>query len=230
MTNTNLESAKDLLTRSKALLLDFDGTICNRDDLNVSVFKKIFNDSFGLEFSRKDFVEHISGRGSEEGITEFLRKNDIGKFDSKELNKSFIEEKHKLLDANIKDNVYLIPGIEELLKFAKENNKVCLIVTSSTEEYVKKILSYFKIVNYFEKVFDRHSIVNGKPSPDIFRKAIEYTGFNQGECIAFEDSIFGLKAAKSAQLFTVGVLNRGWNEEFVYDLADIVIEDYRELL
>jgi beta-phosphoglucomutase-like phosphatase (HAD superfamily) len=64
----------------------------------------------------------------------------------------------------------------------------------------------------------------------MFLQAIEYTGLDDDECIAFEDSLFGLRSAQAAELFTIGILNDGWNDEFVYELADIVIESYEELL
>jgi len=105
-----------------------------------------------------------------------------------------------------------------------------LVVTSSHYDYVKKILGHFGLFQYFEKVYDRGTIKRGKPNADVFLQAIEYTGLSKEECLAFEDSLFGLKAAKGAELYTIGILNKGWNEEFVYDFADVVIEDYEELI
>lgn len=64
----------------------------------------------------------------------------------------------------------------------------------------------------------------------MFLKGVNYTELDIEECMAFEDSLFGLMSAKGADLYTVGILNDGWNDEFVYDLADVVIEDYGELI
>jgi len=73
-------------------------------------------------------------------------------------------------------------------------------------------------------------VIRGKPAPDGFIKGVEYLGLKVDECIAFEDSFYGLQSAKGAGLFTIGVLNRGWNDDFVYQLADFVIESYTELI
>ena len=47
---------------------------------------------------------------------------------------------------------------------------------------------------------------------------------------SFEDSFFGLQSAKGAGIFTIGILNRGWNDDFVYQLSDFVIDDYNKLI
>ncbi len=220
--------AKVLVRDAKAHLFDFDGTVANLDNLHVDIFGNIFRDGFGLEFTRHDFMKYISGRGSEDGIREYLEINGINEFDEVKINDMFTSIKRDTLEGSMMNDIYLLPGIEKFLE--SNRTRTSVIVTSSKKEYVEKILSYFEIYGYFEKVFDRDSITNGKPHPDVFLKAVEYTGFNINECIAFEDSLFGLRSAKSANLFTVGILNPGWNDEFVYDLADIVVEDYRELL
>ena len=54
-------------------------------------------------------------------------------------------------------------------------------------------------------------------------------GYTETECVAFEDS-FGLQSAKGAGIFTIGILNSGWNDDFVYQLSDFVIDDYRVLI
>jgi beta-phosphoglucomutase-like phosphatase (HAD superfamily) len=42
-----------------------------------------------------------------------------------------------------------------------------------------------------------------KPAPDIYRLALSTLGLPSEECVAVEDSVNGLRAAKAAGLFTV---------------------------
>jgi len=226
----NLPKAKQLIQERKAFLFDFDGTLVNLDKLNVDSFKILFKNEFNLEFTRDDFMSYVSGRGSKDGIKKYLDTKGVKEFDVEELSNQFAVKKKDLIENHLEEEVVLIPGIDTFLKYLSDNDKRMLIITSSQYTYVKKVLRHFGLFGYFEKVYERGTVDKGKPSAEIFLQGIKYTGLENDECIAFEDSLFGLESAKSADLYTVGILNKGWNEDFVYDLADVVIEDYGQLI
>jgi HAD superfamily hydrolase (TIGR01509 family) len=230
MNGTTLEQTKKRVRDAKALLFDFDGTLVNLDKLNVDSFSIVFKEMFNLDFTREDFMKYISGRGSKNGLIEYLGVNGIKEFSAEEINTMFYKNKKRLIEERMDEEIYLIPGIEEFLKHYGNTGKKILVVTSSRQEHVERMLSHFKVFKYFEKVIDRSMVVRGKPDPQAFLDGIEYTGFSSSECIAFEDSFYGLQSAKGAELFTIGILNDGWNDDFVYHLADYVVKSYTELL
>jgi HAD superfamily hydrolase (TIGR01509 family) len=154
----------------------------------------------------------------------------IKEFSGEEINEQFYIHKKRLIEENLEEEVYLLPGIEKFLENFKNTGKRNIVVTSSRVEHVERMLTHFKIYGYFEKVFDRYMVVRGKPDPQPYLNAIEYADVNVQECIAFEDSFYGLQSAKGADLFTVGILNRGWNDDFVYELSDFVVDDYGKLI
>ncbi len=221
---------KDLIGQSSALLFDFDGTLINLDQLNVDSFAFVFKDMFNLDFSREDFMKYISGRGSRNGIVNFLETRGVKDFESDQLYSKFYDYKNRLIEERIDDEIYLIPGIKEYLQSPEIFKKRKIIVTSSRKKHVERMLTHFGIYQHFEIVMDRHDVIRGKPDPQPFLKGLEYLGLSSDKCIAFEDSFFGLQSSKSTDLFTVGVLNEGWNDDFVYHLSDFVISNYLELL
>lgn len=229
MTTTLLET-REKIKETKAFLFDFDGTLANLDRLNVDTFQIVLKQEFSLPFTRDDFMTYMSGRGSKDGFKMFLESKKINDYDIEKLTKLYNQTKRELIEDHLEEEVFLIPGLEAFLQYLENNQKRMVVVTSSNYDYVKKVLSNFNLFHYFEKVYDRGTVEKSKPDPEMFLQAIEYTELNTDECIAFEDSLFGLKSATNAELFTIGILNKGWNDEFVYDLADIVIESYEELL
>ena len=224
-----LEQAKERINSARVFLFDFDGTLVNLDKLNVDAFGMVFKEKFGLDFTRVDFMKYISGRGSENGLRDYLEVNGVKEFSSKELNDCFYVHKNRLIEEKLEKEVYLLPGIKDFLEHFKDSAKRNIIVTSSRREHVERMLTHFCIYHHFEIVFDRYNVVKGKPNPEPFERAMVYANVQKEECVAFEDSFYGLRSSKGAGLFTIGVLNDGWNDDFVYKLADFVIESYTDL-
>ncbi len=225
-----IEEVRKLVSDSKALLFDFDGTLVNLDKLNVDSFALVFKEMFSIDFTREDFMKYISGRGSKNGIVEYLETKGIKDFSGTEINNQFYTHKKRLIEERIDNEIYLLPGIKDFLNNSKIKEKRKIIVTSSRKEHVKKMLTHFNLFDNFETVIDRYDVVRGKPDPECFLKGLEYLGLPSSQCLVFEDSFYGLQASKGADIFTIGILNDGWNEDFVYQLSDFVIENYSVLI
>ncbi|NLE31341.1 HAD family phosphatase [Candidatus Dojkabacteria bacterium] len=226
----SIEDVKKLVSDSSALLFDFDGTLVNLDKLNVDSFALVFKEMFSIDFTREDFMKYISGRGSKNGIVEYLQTKGIKEFSGVEINNQFYTHKKRLIEERIDDEIYLLPGIKDFLNSTNIKEKRKIIVTSSRKEHVKKMLTHFNLFENFETVIDRYDVVRGKPDPECFLKGLEYLGLPSSQCLVFEDSFYGLQASKVADIFTIGILNDGWNEDFVYQLSDFVIENYSVLI
>jgi len=226
----SIEDVKKLVSNSSALLFDFDGTLVNLDKLNVDSFALVFKEMFSIDFTREDFMKYISGRGSKNGIVEYLETKGIKDFSGTEINNQFYTHKKRLIEERIDDEIYLLPGIKDFLNSTNIKEKRKIIVTSSRKEHVKKMLTHFNLFDNFESVIDRYDVVRGKPDPECFLKGLEYLGLPSSQCLVFEDSFYGLQASKGADIFTIGILNDGWNEDFVYQLSDFVIENYSVLI
>lgn len=226
----SIEDVKKRVNDSKALLFDFDGTLVNLDKLNVDSFALVFKEMFNIDFTRKDFMKYISGKGSKNGIVEYLETKGIKEFSGTEINNQFYIHKKRLIEERIDNEIYLLPGIKDFLLDSKIKEKRKIIVTSSRKEHVERMLTHFDMWKHFEKVIDRFDVVRGKPDPESYIKGLEYLKLSSFQCLVFEDSFYGLQASKGAELFTVGILNDGWNDDFVCQLSDFVINSYLELL
>lgn len=228
-TRYKIEEIKEIVGNAKAFLFDFDGTLINLDKLNVDGFAYVLKDMFNLDFTRDDFMKYISGRAAQNGLVEYLDQHKIENYSTKEIVSEFYIHKNRLIEERIEEEIYLMPGVHKFLEYYSKSKRN-IIITSSRTEYVKRMLSYYSVYSYFERVFDRYSTVRGKPGPEPFLNGLEYLKLDSSECIAFEDSFYGLQSAKGAGIFTVGIMNEGWNDDFVYQLGDYTIQDYRELI
>ena len=66
-----------------------------------------------------------------------------------------------------------------------------------------------------------------KPKPDVYLHAAKMLETDPCDCIAIEDSPSGIKAAKAAGMFCIGI-NTGKNRDNLKE-ADLIVECYSEI-
>jgi beta-phosphoglucomutase-like phosphatase (HAD superfamily) len=59
----------------------------------------------------------------------------------------------------------------------------------------------------FDVIVAGDDVLHGKPHPEAYLKAAELLGVKAEECVAFEDSISGLRSAEAAGTKAVGIKN-----------------------
>lgn len=97
-----------------------------------------------------------------------------------------------------KDEINLMPGAIEILKYVKASGTALGIASSTVSSKAERILRHFNLYELFDFRVFGDMIENAKPSPDIYYKACEASGVLKEECITFEDSVSGVKAANAA--------------------------------
>ena len=149
-----------------------------------------------------------------------------------------VEEYKKLLSEKIDymtENVAfeLRPGVEEVLKFNKENNIKMAVASSTPRARVIKSLTNAGIVDYFDHVIGGDQVKKGKPDPEIFLKAIDEIGANKSEALILEDGHNGAKAAIDGGCRLILVEDLAYVEQSDRDGAELVthiISDVIELI
>jgi len=196
----------------KAILIDFDGTLVDSlklfEEANYYAFKELgynidpeeLRDKLGMSF--EDILKAIISKYPE------LNNLDLEKF-NKIRNKYIIENLHK---------IKLHKGAIELINFAKENNIKLAVVSSSKRDFVNTALEYLKIDNVFDIVLTSDDVKNAKPDPEIFLKALNLLKVKNYECVAIEDSIYGIIAAKRAGIPVYAVLTGVNNKKEIENL------------
>ena len=82
---------------------------------------------------------------------------------------------------------------------------------------------------YFEVILTADSVSHSKPNPEIFLKTATELKMNPEKCVIFEDSIFGVKAAKSAGMGCVAVTTGVYSkQELEKEKPDLVVKTLNE--
>lgn len=204
----------------KGAIFDLDGTLIDTEPIYFDAAEIMINKyGNGKKF---DWDTKIKTLGSPELVT---AKIIVDTFEVKLTPEEFLEKRNAITPEYFKKCPF-IEGAKEITdKFKKELKFKTALATSSS-----KINFDYKTFNkkeWIKEDFDAivlgddKRIKNGKPAPDIFILAAKEIGLKPNECIIFEDSIGGMKAAiSSGAKIVIGIPDphlRDKAEELVYD-------------
>ena len=100
----------------------------------------------------------------------------------------------------------LRPGVTRLLAEAQNAGLRLAIASTTTAANVDALLTRHlgsSGLRQFHTIACGDLVQRKKPAPDIFQLVLSSLGLPSERCVAFEDSLNGLRAAKAARLFTV---------------------------
>jgi HAD superfamily hydrolase (TIGR01509 family) len=117
----------------------------------------------------------------------------------------------------------LKPGALDLLQHYQRNQVVCSVASSSAIQHIMHRLSRVGVHGYFSHFTSGQEVERSKPNPDIYLLAVEKLGLTVEECIAFEDSEPGARAAIAAGLKVIVVPDLKHPSDFVQQNAHRVV-------
>lgn len=180
-----------------ALIFDMDGTMID----NMAVHNRIWLEFLAEMGGQPDpltFNDRTAGMTNPEIVRMFL-----GADYSEEEARRIAEEKEVRYRSRFKDEVSPMPGLLDLMQAARQAGIKLAVATAAPPGNVHFVLGTLGLENYFDAVVNGAEVVKGKPDPEIFLKTAEKVGAEPCACLVFEDSRFGLEAARRAGMRSV---------------------------
>ena len=128
----------------------------------------------------------------------------------------------------IKTKAQLLPGVKASLEsLAKTDLKIGL-ASSSPLRLIEAVLDTFDIGKYFSVYVSAEHLTYGKPHPQVYLDAAEKLKTAPHHCLAIEDSVNGLIAAKAARMTAICVPEPGQEDNPRFGIADIKLASLEE--
>lgn len=120
-----------------------------------------------------------------------------------------------------------LPGAQEAVKNASFHFKVA-VVSSSHTPYLDQHLERLRIGDYVQPGLriGADKVSQFKPHPEGYLLAARLTQTDPSECLVFEDSTAGLKAARAAGMKCVAVTSASGEKDACRSLADAECVDF----
>jgi beta-phosphoglucomutase-like phosphatase (HAD superfamily) len=209
-------------------VFDFDGVIANSEPLHYRAFRDVLEKS-GIAFAEKEYY----GR--------YLGYDDIGVFKALATDRGlswtadriagFVRSKADTLERLEQDGSILFPGAEAAIRRAAACVAVA-IASGALGVEIRRVLDREGLTSWFKAIVAAEDTPVSKPAADPYLRVLSLLGKALGvslrpsECVAIEDSPWGLQSARAAGLHTVAVTH-------TYDRAaldaDLVISSLDEL-
>jgi beta-phosphoglucomutase len=206
----------------EAVIFDWDGTLADTRKVIVISFLKALKE-INLEVSTQ-FIERRIGVGASETFREILL--DANRRVDENIVKQLVERKSKV-QIDLASEVKLFDGARDLLEALRGKVQIGL-ASMNSRSVIMHLLQINGLTDCFNIVLTVEEVFHSKPEPEIFLKMAEQLKAKPQACVVFEDSIFGVKAAKSANMGCIAVTTGEYKEqELKVERPDLIVETLR---
>lgn len=244
---TTISSMMALSCRSKvlhpnigALLLDFDGTICETEKaVTLEQFNQMFKQTSGLEkvtWSSEEYGELLLVGASQARLMHYFDTHGWPEAAARTSKEAYVDLLKRRKD-DMFDSVWAqkqpppLPGIVRLIDecLASGQVKVGVVSNSNLAPVTKMCLSLLGPERVSKMVIlagDMPQFVKRKkPDPLLYLSAAKTLGVAADRCVCVEDSNVGLLAAKGAGMQCIVTPSYYTRDRDDFSLADVVVDD-----
>ena len=203
----------------KGFLFDLDGTLIQSLHQHFIAWKKAFK-QYGVKINENDYY-YLEGSKLSEIVKIISKKKKILNPDITKI----IQFKENNYNSKAKIKFYF--GVKKFIE-KLINNKIKIgIVTAGQKERLYKSLP-LSFLNKFDVIVTGNDTKKGKPSPEPYLLGCKLLDLNIKNCVVIENAPIGIKSAKAAGMFCIGISSTV--EKSILKEADIVIDKFHDLL
>ena len=184
----------------KAVLFDMDGVLIDAKEWHYQALNKALA-IFGLVISRSDHLGTFDGLPTREKLR-LLEKNF---YLPRELHPLINQLKQAYTNDFIQINCVPFYRHQFVLSRLQRDGFKLAVCSNSIRSTVDMMLAKAAISHYFDLTLSNEDVVNAKPAPDIYLKAIQIFGVLPSECLVIEDNDHGIEAAEKAGAHVLAV-------------------------
>lgn len=206
----------------KAIIFDMDGVLTDSERYQQDAERYVLS-NYGVVPTKGEW-ESFTGRTNRQIFTYIQKAYCLHVPIDK-----MIAEKRAIVLEKMRTVVEPIPGAMDYVKMISSEKKLKIgLVTSSIFEHVEVVLSRFGIFSCFDAMVTGDEVMKGKPDPEPYLMAIEKLGVDAASCVVIEDSINGMKSARSAGAKVIGITTT-FTADIIKPYCDWVAASYKEI-
>jgi HAD superfamily hydrolase (TIGR01509 family) len=219
-----VDSNKEIMKNIQAAVFDMDGLLLDTERICCEVFLETIAD-YGEHFHRKDFIALIGLNGRE--VRRRLKEKLSESIDFDSL---ISDWKKQYYTRTVEKAAPLKPGVHAVLKHFEKINLPLAVATSTDHAIADKKLEIAGIRSYFSHLVGGDQVERSKPHPDIYLEVASCLNKDPEECLAFEDSSYGVMSAFRAGMQVVHIPDMVEITKSEQEKCTLVCRDFYEFI
>jgi beta-phosphoglucomutase len=205
-----------------AVIFDNDGVLVDSEHFSIEAYQRAIAEQ-GVQLREEDSERNC-------GLTDadIIRDMKVTYGADLDLDLFSTRKREIYLELAGTGEMRVFPGVIELLEELRAAEVPYALASSGSREKIGFNLERAGISHLLPVIITGEDFARGKPDPEIFIRAAEKLHVAPGDCVVVEDSINGLKAARAAGAYAIGVTNT-FPREKLAPHADHVVESITEL-
>jgi HAD superfamily hydrolase (TIGR01509 family) len=122
-----------------------------------------------------------------------------------------------------------VAGVPRFVELLGAHGIARAVATSASRRDAERILEALALRHHFGAVVAAEDVRRGKPDPEVYLRAARGIGADPSRCLAFEDAVVGVQAARAAGLTVIGVTTAHSEAELRAAGAARAVTDFEEL-
>ncbi|MEU4242188.1 HAD family phosphatase [Actinoplanes sp. NPDC026619] len=186
-----------LPTDVEAIVFDCDGLLVDTETCWTRAETAIFAEhghGFGLE-QKKLLIGKTLADGAAAMAGYFGRPDEVP---------AVTRRLHDLVAQELSAGADALPGARDLVLALRDRLPIA-VASNSPRPFVAAALISAGLADLFTHVYTADDVPNPKPAPDLYRAACAGLSADPARSVAFEDSGTGVRSARAAGMYVVGV-------------------------
>lgn len=194
----------------RAIVFDFDGVLADSEGGHEAAIRATAQDH-GMGFTHEQYANEIIGFDDRDAFRYIQRLS--GREPDDVLTTTLAREKTARFEAMVeRGEVGLYEGVAAFVRQAADRVPVAVCSGAAGNE-IRMMLRAAGLVDLLKTIVSADDVAQSKPDPEGYAMAVRAVasgggpdgGFGAGECLAIEDTVVGLTAARGAGLRVAGV-------------------------
>ena len=182
-----------------AVIFDIDGLLINSEPLWNKAANEVFR-QYGILLTEAQYAI-TTGLRSKEFVAYWLHQHKIPASEFDRAEKKLLDSALTLID----QEATLMPGVEHIFEFFLQKDFKMGLATSSPIGLIEWVKDKLGIRSFIHASASAQEMTYAKPHPQVYLECAAKMHTSPLACICFEDSFYGMIAAKAASMTCVVV-------------------------
>lgn len=209
------------------VIFDMDGLLIDSEPIWNEAAAEIFS-HYGIRLSPAQYAT-TTGLRTKEFIQWWFSYFKISLQNIEAVEKEIIDKVIELVQQKGRP----MPGVEHIFNFFTEHDFKIGLASSSPFNLINVVVDLLKIRPHLQTISSASQLEHGKPHPEVYLNCAAELNALPVECLCFEDSFYGVIAAKAARMKCVVVPDHKESKNLKWNAADLKIsslQNFNQLL